>query len=51
MESGYVGKVIEMEDNSRYGYHYIVDNNQLNDLLEKLHGKTVKVIIDIVEED
>jgi hypothetical protein len=44
----FTGKVIEIEDNSRYGYHHIVDNDSLNKLLEELHGKTVKITIEVI---
>jgi hypothetical protein len=51
MKEEMTGKVVEVENDSRYGVYYDVSNTSedLTMLLEKYHGKTVKVVIEVIE--
>ncbi|AJA41486.1 hypothetical protein AXJ14_gp167 [Geobacillus virus E3] len=50
MKEEMIGKVVEVEDDSRYGYYYDVSNKDgdLTYLLKKYHGKTVKITIEVI---
>jgi hypothetical protein len=51
MKEEMTGKVVEVENDSRYGVYYDVSNpsEDLTMLLEQFHGKIVKVTIEVIK--